>query len=146
MSEATFYTHVGDAVAFTLRLTRRALAAGDRVLIWAVDEEALSQLDYDFWASPPEGFLPHQSWNRSQPYPQDERLVLAAGQLPARFSEPVTVLNLSPALWSEVVDLNSRVLEIVSADLDDLAEARNRFRAYRQQGFDIVHHNMSGKA
>ena len=146
MPEATFYTHVSDPVKFSIRLVQRALNAGSHVLVWAADGEALAQLNHDFWALSPESFLPHQVWEHSEPYPHEVALVLSAGRMPEKLEKSVTVLNLSPAFWCDAPELPARVLEIVSDNLDDLAEARNRFRAYQQQGFTITHHNMSGKA
>ena len=145
MPQATFYTHVADSAAFAVRLTQRALQNG-RVLVWAADEEALHRLDHIFWAFAPESFLAHEVWLRHEPYPQDVALVLAAGYLPETLAEGITVLNLSPDFWCEAAKPPQRVLEIVSDNLDDLAEARIRFSAYKKSGFAIDHHTMAGKA
>ena len=51
-----------------------------------------------------------------------------------------------PAQVRRLVEPPARVLEIVGSSLEELAEARERFKAYKQQGFEIEHHNMQGKA
>jgi DNA polymerase-3 subunit chi len=56
------------------------------------------------------------------------------------------VLNVSPEFWCDAARPPARVLEIVGSSLEELAEARERFKAYKQQGFEIEHHNMQGKA
>ena len=56
-----------------------------------------------------------------------------------------TVLNLSADFWSQAPAIPNRILEIVGNSLEDLAEARDRFRAYRQSGFEIEHFSREGK-
>ena len=56
------------------------------------------------------------------------------------------VLNLTDDFWHTTQPLPQRVLEIVGNSPDELAGARERFRAYRDAGFTVEHHNMQGKA
>ena len=60
--------------------------------------------------------------------------------------ENAIVLNLSPDFWNEAPVIPARVLEIVGSSLEELADARERFSAYRKSGFTIEHHDMTGKA
>ncbi|MDO4640528.1 MAG: DNA polymerase III subunit chi [Neisseria sp.] len=145
MSQATFYTHVADCAGFICRLSARAVSKGERVLVWADDEAQMARIDADLWANPPEGFLPHEIWQEGSTYPEDVPLVLAFGiDLPA-VSDNTVVLNVSESFWCDAPVPPKRVLEIVGGTPDDLAAARERFRAYRQKGFAIDHHNMQGK-
>ncbi|UOO81566.1 DNA polymerase III subunit chi [Uruburuella testudinis] len=146
MPKATFYTHVGNPAAFTCRLAGRAVQSGSRVLVWSDAEETLARLDADLWRFDPESFLPHEIWYPGSPFPPHTPLLLAAGTHLPDIGEGWAVLNLSPDFWSQAPTLPARVLEIVSDNLEDLAEARERFKAYRQHSFEIEHHNMQGKA
>ncbi|MDO5640612.1 MAG: DNA polymerase III subunit chi [Neisseria sp.] len=146
MPQATFYTHVSDPAAFACRLAGRAVQSGSRVLVWADDEETIIRLDADLWRFEAESFLPHEIWQPGRPFPTHTPLLLAAGSSLPDIGETPVVLNLSPDFWSEAPTPPARVLEIVSDNLEALAEARDRFKAYRQQGFAIEHHNMQGKA
>ena len=56
------------------------------------------------------------------------------------------MLNLSPDFWSDAPAPPVRVFEIVGTGLEELAEARERFKAYRSRGFEIEHFDMNGKA
>lgn len=144
MPKATFYTHVADPAAFACRLAARAIQSGS-VLLWADSPEAAERFDAQLWQFVPESFLPHEIWLPPQPYPQDVPLVIACGSLPQAVSA-AAVLNCSPDFWCEAPDPPVRVLEIVGTGLEDLAEARERFKAYRKHGFEIEHFNMHDKA
>ena len=146
MPKATFYTHVGNPAAFTCRLAARALQSGSRILLWAESEAAVAQLDADLWRFEAESFLPHEIWAEGLPFPQHVPLVLASGGSLPEVDAALVILNLSPDFWSEAPTLPARVLEIVGDSLEELAEARERFKAYKQQGFEIEHYNMQGKA
>ncbi|ASK26527.1 DNA polymerase III subunit chi [Neisseria chenwenguii] len=146
MPKATFYTHVSNPAAFTCRLAARAIRGGGRVLVWSDSAAAVSALDRDLWQFDPESFIPHEIWANHAPMPSETPLLLASGyDLPTLPAE-ATVLNLSPDFWNQAPQAPARVLEIVGANFEELEEARNRFRAYRQSGFEIEHFNMAGKA
>ncbi|MDO5058824.1 MAG: DNA polymerase III subunit chi, partial [Neisseria sp.] len=133
MPKATFYTHVADPARFACRLAAKAAASGSRVLLWADDDGTLAQLDRDLWAEPPESFLPHEIWFTDEAMPQDVPLVLASGGHLPRNVPPV-VLNISEQFWCDAPQPPERVLEIVGNSLEDLAAARERFKAYRARG------------
>lgn len=145
MPKATFYTHVADPAGFACRLAQRALQNGNSILIWADTETAAAKLDIDLWRFDTTSFLPHEMWHGGM-YPQDVPIVISSGsQLPEQTTAEV-VLNLSPAFWCDARPQPARVLEIVSTGLEELADARERFKAYKQSGFEIEHHNMQNKA
>lgn len=144
MPQATFYTHVSDPAEFVLRLSRKAVTGGQPVLLWAEDEEQLQRLDADLWRLPPEGFLPHEIWQPDAALPHDVPLLLACGHTLPQLAGDWVVLNLSAQFWCDAPQPPARVLEIVAADVDSLADARERFRAYRAAGFAIEHHRMAG--
>ena len=146
MPKATFYTHLSDPAAFTCRLAARAVQSGSRVLVWADGDAALTQLDTDLWRFEAESFLPHEIWQPGHTMPHDTPLLLASDTALPEIDTGWVVLNRSPDFWCQAPTLPARVLEIVGDSLEELAEARERFRAYKQQGFEIEHHNMQGKA
>lgn len=146
MPKATFYTHVGNPYAFACRLAARAMQSGSRVLVWADSPEAVARLDIDLWQFEPTGFLAHEVWETGQACPRDVPLLLACGNTLPEVENNLVVLNLAPDFWCDAPVPPTRVLEIVSSNLEALDEARERFRAYRSNGFEIEHHNMQGKA
>jgi len=146
MPRATFYVHITDPAAFACKLTRRACGQNERLLIWCGSEAEMRRLDKELWQDPPESFLPHEIWFEGQPYPQDATAVLACGNRLPSLPEGTVVLNLTDDFWHTAQPLPQRVLEIVGNSPDELAGARERFRAYRDAGFTVEHHNMQGKA
>lgn len=67
MTAVTFYTHVSNIEHFACRLSKRALEAGSRVLLWSDDDQQIERLDQALWTFEPESFLPHQIWPASSP-------------------------------------------------------------------------------
>lgn len=145
MSQATFYTHVSRPAEFTVRLAARAVRDGGRVLVWTYSAADAAALSRDLWQVLPESFLAHEIRQPHETMPQECPIVVSSGPLIA-VPQNMVVLNLSDAFWHAVSPPPARVLEIVGASLEDLADARERFRAYRENGFAIEHHNMGGKA
>lgn len=146
MPTITFYTHVAELEHFACRLSKRAVAAGCRILLWSDSARQIEMLDQLLWSFEPESFLPHEIWLPGTICPPEPSILLANGKNLPSADSSLIVLNLSADLWSSVSPVPDRVLEIVGAGEQQLAEARHRFSAYRQNGFKIEHHNMQGKA
>ena len=146
MPTATFYTHVSDPAAFACRLIARAIRDGGQILVWSDSAETIRRLDRDLWQQIPESFIPHEIWQPDQPMSSETPVWLAFGNTLPTVLENAIVLNLSPDFWNEAPVIPARVLEIVGSSLEELADARERFSAYRKSGFTIEHHNMTGKA
>nr|WP_314169029.1 DNA polymerase III subunit chi [uncultured Neisseria sp.] len=145
MPKVTFYTHVDQIPLFTCRLIARAIRDGGRVLVWFDSFGQLQELDKALWQYEAESFVPHEVWTTEYPMPTDTPVLLAAGDRIPEIAENMTVLNLSDDFWNAVPVLPERILEIVGNSLEDLADARERFAAYRRSGFHIEHHGMGGK-
>lgn len=146
MPKATFYTHAADPAAFACRLIARAIRDGGQILVWSDSAETIRRLDRDLWQQIPESFIPHEIWQPDQPMSSETPVWLAFGNTLPAVPENATVLNISPDFWNEAPVIPARVLEIVGSSLEELADARERFSAYRKIGFTIEHHNMIGKA
>lgn len=146
MAKTTFYTHVTDVPPFACRLAQKAWFSGSRVLIWLDNETALQHFDALLWLFEPTSFVPHSVWRGTGAQPcQAQGVVLACGdRLPETASDTV-VLNLAEVYWCAAPVPPQRVLEIIGTDVDELAAARARFRAYQQAGFAVEHHSREGK-
>ncbi|WP_107960770.1 DNA polymerase III subunit chi [Neisseria cinerea] len=145
MPKVTFYTHVDQIPLFTCRLIARAIRDGGRVLVWSDSFGQVQELDKTLWQYEAESFVPHEVWTTEYPMPTDTPVLLAAGDRIPEIAENMTVLNLSDDFWNAAHVLPERILEIVGSSLEELAEARGRFAAYRKSGFHIEHHGMGGK-
>lgn len=137
-----FHTGVDDPVAFACRLLRKAVRSGARVAVTA-PESVLGRLDRQLWVFEERDFLPHGRWS-------------GRGLPPATVRHaPVWLLDDEPGepppdLPSIRVNLGAeapvpgpglqRLIEIVSREDEDVATARERWKAYRAAGWAIVHH------
>lgn len=144
MRIATFYTHVADPLLFACQLAKKALLKGARVVVWLSGEEELTRFDHLLWSFEEVSFVPHSRWLLSNPQPEAASgILLATGsQMPA-ITADATVLNLTDAYWCDAPQKPQRVLELVGQQDHELEAARQRFRAYRQAGYQTEHHNMA---
>ncbi len=142
MAKVTFYTHINDKLLFACQLIKTINKREQPVLVWVEHQETLAILDQMLWTFEKNSFLPHDVWQEGSDFPDTSAIVLCAGvHLPEKAPLPV-VLNLSQQYWQDISHVD-RVLELIGSGEEELAFARQRFKAYRQADFIIEHHNMS---
>jgi DNA polymerase III subunit chi len=133
-----FYTQVQDKHDLVRRLCAKALAARARLLLWPPDPESCQRLSRFLWSVPSTGFLPHVSAaDRLAPVTP---IILDCA--PASFPHDDVLVNLRaeiPPFFSRF----RRLIEIVSTAEDDAREARERFRYYRDRGYELETHDMA---
>lgn len=139
MTTVDFYVHVQDKHELVRRLCVKALGARTRLTLWAADHEACQRLSRLLWSTPATGFVPNVPAHdplapvtpiildcEGKAFPHDEVLVNLRAEVPPFFSR------------------FRRLIEIVAADdEDDAREARDRFRYYRDRGYELRTHDMS---
>ena len=138
MTTIDFYTHVDDRLAVAARIVAKAYASHGHVRVLTPDAAATEALDRLLWVNPPLAFLPHCRLDApvaaETPIWVDERL---------QHDGPAAVLvNLHPdppPFFSRF----ERLAEIIGMDDDARAAGRNRFRFYRDRGYELRTHNLS---
>jgi len=144
MVQVDFHSGVADKIGYACRLLRKAHRAGHRVAVVGPGEH-LARLDVMLWTFDPGEFVPHCR--------------LRAGQvLPAHLHRtPIVLLDDAASLSGQpvVVNLGSdglhdlspfdRVIEVVTAQADDAAQARARWRRYAAAGHKPTNHDQSGR-
>lgn len=138
MTKIDFYTHVADPQAFACRLADTVQRKKERLLIWLDSERDVEVFSNRLWSFGDTRFVPH--CRLGAPEAADTPIWLAAS-LPDDLAHPV-LLNLGADV-PYAFERFERILEIVGRDPDSLAIARERFRAYRERGCTIEHHDMS---
>lgn len=139
MPRIDFYFDADDKFVVAARLAQKAVAAGMRLLISAPDGEIAQRIDRSLWTFAPQSFVPHALENSPL---AGESPVVVVQKIPGNAtSEFQILLNLADVLPSPI-DGFGRVIEIVSQDDDDRALARDRFKAYREQGYEMVTHRL----
>jgi DNA polymerase-3 subunit chi len=138
MTQIDFYTHVEDKLRTACRLASKAFAHGLKVTVFCADREAAQRFDRALWMTPAIGFVPHCG-------PDDP----LAGETPVivdnhgeRLLNDEVLLNLRSE-WPPFFSRFRRLIEIVGLDEQDRAEARERFRFYRDRGYEIRTHDLS---
>ena len=138
MTQIDFYTHVADRHQTLCTLAAKALARGLRMMILTPDSQTTEQIDRLLWTQPAIGFLPHCRAHH--------RLASVTPIILDHVAEPVVheqvLVNLCQAS-APAFSRFERVIEIVGLDEDDRTHARNRFRFYRERGYEIRTHDLS---
>ena len=138
MTRIDFYTQVQDKYDLVRRLCAKALGARARLLLWPPDPESCQRLSRYLWSMPATGFLPH--------VPASDRLApvtpIILDSAPVEFPHDEVLVNLRPEI-PPFFSRFRRLIEIVSAEEDDARQARERFRYYRDRGYELHNHDMS---
>ena len=141
MTQIDFYTNVADKLATACRIAAKAYGLGKRMLVLCPDRDAAARVDRMLWTTPATGFIPHCG-------PADALaaetpiIVDAAGEAPVGDQ---VLLNLR-AEWPPFFARYERLVEIVSLDEDDKRAARERFKFYRDRGYEIRTHDLKEAA
>ena len=140
MTTIDFYTHVADRLDVAARLVAKAYAGHGNVRVLTPDRVTTDALDRLLWVQSQLSFLPHCRMDSAiaaeTPIWIDEALEHAG---------PAAVLvNLHPKP-APFFSRFERLAEIVGTALDDVVAARERFRFYRERGYELRSHNLSGR-
>jgi len=134
-----FHFNVDHRVHYACRVTRKARAAGKRMVVYARSAERLAQYDASLWTFSALDFLPHVYVN--SPLAAATPVLLALDQAAAPASDVLLTLDDdAPPDFPSLFGRYERVIEVVSRDEADRACARARFKAYKDHGFKPVAH------
>lgn len=138
MTQIDFYTHVENKLATACALCGMAHGRGLKVTVYCPDPETARRFDRLLWTTPAIGFVPHCA-------PEDPLAPETPVIVDCRGEEPQheeVLLNLR-AEWPPFFSRFQRLIEIVSRDDEDRTRARERFRFYRDRGYEIRTHDLS---
>jgi DNA polymerase-3 subunit chi len=135
-----FYFNAEDRLQVACRLAGKALAQNKRLLIYAPEPELAGRIDRLLWSWPAIGFVPHVPAH--DPLAAETPVLIGGGEdTPAGVS---LLLNLSAA-HPPHFERFERLLEVVGADEEEKKAGRERFRFYRDRGYPIASHDLSGE-
>ncbi len=141
MTQIDFYTHADNKLQLLSALAGKALARGMRMTILTPDSEATDRVDRALWIQPTIGFLPHCRAHH--------RLAQVTPIILDHVAEPVVHEQVLVNLCTDcppVFSRYERLIEIVGKDEPDRTQARTRFRFYRERGYEIRTHDLTGTA
>jgi len=138
VTQIDFYTHVADKLKAACQLTGKAFSHGLKVTVFLADSGAVQRFDRALWMTPAIGFVPHCA--PDDPLAAETPVIVdCRGE---RLLNEEVLLNLRPE-WPPFFSRFQRLIEIVSLDEGDRAQARERFRFYRDRGYEIRTHDLS---
>ena len=138
MTRIDFYFEAADKLQVACRLSAKAAQQKLRVLIYTADEAQAQRMDKMLWTWQATGFLPH-CMTRSALAAETPVLITHD---PEDTPHDEVLLNLHLE-WPPAFSRFRRLVEIVGRDMEDREAARNRFRFYRDRGYEILNHNLS---
>jgi DNA polymerase-3 subunit chi len=138
VTQVDFYIHVDDKVQTAARIATKAYLQGHRLTVFCPETAAADRFDRVLWTAPATGFVPHCYANEA--HAAATPIVIDRNGEPA-FGDDI-LLNLHaerPPHFSRY----RRLIEIVSCEEDDRRLARDRFKFYRDRGYDIRTHDLA---
>ncbi|MCR4300495.1 MAG: DNA polymerase III subunit chi [Sulfuricaulis sp.] len=119
------------------KLTHKAYALGHRIYILAPDSAQAQRLDHLLWTFNQGSFIPH---GLSAELPDADIPVLIGYDEPPATHEDV-LIQLTPQV-PEFFSRFQRVAEVVNGGEEEKAQARERFRFYRDRGYALQTHKI----
>jgi DNA polymerase III subunit chi len=139
VTKVDFYTGSKDKLRTACQLSHKAMQNGVRTVISLPDAATSESLDKLLWHYPATAFIPHCLCNAEE-----------AEQMPVVLNhggEKFPHHDLLISLHNECVPFFSRferVFEIISADEEDSRLGRERFKFYRDRGYELRHIDLTG--
>jgi DNA polymerase III subunit chi len=123
------------APVLACRLAEKAWKLGHKVYVHARDAADAQRLDELMWTFRDVSFVPHALAGSGD----EADVVIGHDGPPAGFAELLVNLGGDAAPYAAHF---ARVAEVVAADEDERTVARERFRAYRERGFELETHEV----
>jgi len=141
MTTIDFYTHVADRLAVAARIVAKAYAAHGTVRVFTPDRSASDALDRLLWLQTALSFLPHCRMDSALA----AETPIWIDEVPEHNGPCAVLVNLNaepPPFFSRF----ERLAEIVGKDDADVLAGRERFRFYRERGYELRTHNLEERS
>jgi DNA polymerase-3 subunit chi len=140
-TQIEFHFNAPSKLAYACRLVRKAVSQGQRLFVVA-EPDFLDRLDSALWAVSPHDFVSHCVGLEDAMAANHSSVILA----PQLVSLPgvKTAINLGPEVPTPF-ETFERLIEVVSDDPSDRAEARARWKAYSAQGYTLIRKDLNLK-
>ncbi len=139
MTKVDFYTGSIDKLRTACQLSHKAMQNGVRVVLSAPDEASIDALDTLLWQYPATAFIPHCRSDSAEAETMPVVLNTNSATLPHH--------ELLISLHNECMPFFSRferVIEIVGTDAEESRLGRERYKFYRDRGYELSHVDISG--
>jgi DNA polymerase III subunit chi len=134
MTRIDFHTGVADQIGYACRLVRKAYGAGQQTVVVG-EPSMLATLDAALWTFSSLDFIPHCGVD--SPLAAQTPVVLSTS--PGRAPHHAVLINLGGVVPEDFARFE-RLLEIVGATPDAVTAGRDRYRFYRDRGYQLTNH------
>ncbi|MDX1455862.1 MAG: DNA polymerase III subunit chi [Gammaproteobacteria bacterium] len=139
MTEIDFYVLEGAAPGkreqFACKLVDKVHSLGHDIFIHTDNSAVANSINELLWTFRDDSFIPHGLAGEET----DAKVIIGSGQAPA--SPPHLLINLSrevPEFFSQF----ERVAEVLDDSEEEREAGRERFRYYRDRGYDLKTHKL----
>lgn len=143
MSRVDFYVLSQEGpdarLRIACRLVEKAFEQGIRVYVQTSSLTDAQRLDDLLWTFNDRSFIPHEIVQGNAA--SHERVAVLLGDAPAPASHRQLLINLTNAL-PEDPDGFERIAEIVDMDPQNKRLSRERYKLYRERGWQLESHNL----
>lgn len=147
MTQIDFYFNAADKFKLVATLSNKAVTqflAGaplTRMRLFTPDEATTTRVETMLWTFQQTSFLPHCRVGSPR---SSETPLIVDHQLENNLVHDEVLLNLCPQ-YPPFFSRFRRLIEIVGTGDDDKVAAREKFRFYRDRGYEIRSHDVAGK-
>jgi DNA polymerase III subunit chi len=140
MTSIAFHFNAPLKLDYACRLLRKASASGSTVAVWA-DSALLHKLDEQLWRFSAQDFVPHALIESLTPLHCSYTPIWLCDNASQGLGRQV-LLNLTQDFPGEIANYE-RVIEVVSLDEQDKQRARQRWKQYKDLGYEILRHDLN---
>jgi len=141
MAEASFYilpsSSLSDRFIFACKLIEKAYRCGQFCYVYTDSPQHSEQLDNLLWTFRENSFIPHQIYDGQPDF--EDTVLIGTQAAPEKWQK--LIFNLS-SKYPDDLTKTERILEILDNNEDLKQAGRQRFRQYKQDGFDISTHKI----
>ena len=138
MTRIDFYANVDDKLKTACRLAAMGFKRGLRIMVFCPDLELARRFDRALWTTPAISFVPHCFADDSLA-PVTPVIVDHTGSELLHNQVLINLRTESPPFFGRF----QRLVEIVSFHDEDRVKARERYKFYRDRGYEIQTHDLS---
>ena len=146
MTKVDFYTGSPDKLRTACQLSHKAMQSGVRAVISVPDADTTDALDKLLWHYPATAFIPHSRGDacttEQMPVPSLSKWPVILDHGGDKFPHHELLINLHDECMPYFSRFE-RVIEIISSDAEDSRIGRERFKFYRDRGYELRHIDLS---
>ena len=144
MTQVDFYILGKDSVSALLktacRIAEKAMKQQQHIYVNAQSEAQARNLDDLLWTFSQGSFIPHRLVEIGDAQNATEPVIVGFGDVPKDDNWQL-IINLADTV-PEFFSRYERVIEIVDANLERRAQGRERYRFYKERGYQLNTHNI----